>query len=242
MLSLLRAQVQSLGGELKSHKPCGTAKQQQENKKRSEGHENSASQLLPWPHLELTGHRSGLPRGRLNLLPDAVPSSPIAGSRSTGVVEGKRAPEEVQLPEAQEQNQGKSIGEKSGHPRLWPQSRVFVLWKKWNGVSSTLCTTSASIKACSPPLRCPLEAYSPHDQKELTPPPVSCPPCLGFPRWSRKGRRGYNRGAPTWRSITEKVEAAQSWEKSWLWKRILAEMASTEERRKTESRQMLEIS
>lgn len=71
-----------------------------------------------------------MPRGRLNLLPDAVPSSPIAGSRSAGVAEGKKAPEEVQLPEAREQNQGKSTGEKSRHPRLWPQSRVFVLWKK----------------------------------------------------------------------------------------------------------------
>lgn len=74
-----------------------------------------------------------------------------------GVVEGKRAPRDVQLSETWEQNQGKCAGEKRGHPELWPQGKVFVLWKKCNGVSSIPFTTSASVKACPLHLRCPVE-------------------------------------------------------------------------------------
>lgn len=55
---------------------------------------------------------------------------PLQAAGQLGVVKEKRAPREVQLPEAQEQNQGKCTGQKRGHPGLWPQSRVFVLWKK----------------------------------------------------------------------------------------------------------------
>lgn len=44
-----------------------------------------------------------------------------------GVVEGKRVPGKVQLPEAPEQNEGEHVRETTGHPGLRPHSRVFVL-------------------------------------------------------------------------------------------------------------------
>lgn len=66
--------------------------------------------------------------------------------------EKTKDPVEAQLPKGLRHNQGKHEESKNRYPGLWPQSRVIVLWRKRNSVSSedsSLCHLSPLSMTCA---------------------------------------------------------------------------------------------